>query len=479
MRRIILILLAGLAAALLPAAGAQAVKGGTDTTTAEYPWTVVITRPGSPHPQHVSCGGALVRPNKVLTAAHCLDATLGDVKDKTVMYGRDDLTTTAGVEAKISSYWVHPDYVSGKLDGDDIAILTLDKNVGASVVQVATDPATNAVGTNLTLSTYGFTSSTPTFTSHIQKATLPIVENAKCTDLGWKFNADKQLCLGPTKNDTLGVCKGDSGGGVVAGTPATGYKLVGLIESGDTNCAGPQVTSQLTHYAEIIRQQLDGAPTRDFSLAMSPAAGTVAPGSSATTTVATTTVSGEPQTVALSASGAPAGVTVTFNPASVTTGQNATATISVAATAAGGTYPITVSASGTTSHTATYTLTVEGGGNPPGTHTFTSTRTYFVPDPGSVDSPITATGTGSAASTVTVTVKASHWCGAELAIVLVAPDGRQYPVKSASTGACASFSGGTYQVPGVSAPIAGTWTLRVTDTKAWNFGALNGWTLTA
>ncbi|GAA0280947.1 M20/M25/M40 family metallo-hydrolase [Streptomyces polychromogenes] len=113
----------------------------------------------------------------------------------------------------------------------------------------------------------------------------------------------------------------------------------------------------------IWKQAVGGtAPASDFSVATSPAAGTAAPGSSVTSTVNTTTVSGSPQTVALTVSGAPAGVTATLSPSSVQSGQSATLTVQVAAGTAPGTATLTVTGTGTTTHSTTYTLTVSGGG---------------------------------------------------------------------------------------------------------------------
>ncbi|MGX1031927.1 M28 family peptidase [Streptomyces sp. SAI-097] len=103
-------------------------------------------------------------------------------------------------------------------------------------------------------------------------------------------------------------------------------------------------------------------PRDDFSLSANPSSGTVEPGSSATVTVNTATTSGDAQSVRLSASGAPAGVSVGFSPASVTSGQSSTATVQVAAGTAPGTYTLTLTGTGTVTHTTTYTLTVPGDG---------------------------------------------------------------------------------------------------------------------
>ncbi|MFI0225754.1 M28 family peptidase [Streptomyces lydicus] len=107
----------------------------------------------------------------------------------------------------------------------------------------------------------------------------------------------------------------------------------------------------------------DSTPANDFSLSASPAGGTVDPGTSATTTIATATTSGSAQTVQLSASGAPVGVTVSFSPGSVTSGNSSTMTVATAAGTAPGSYPLTVTGTGSVTHTATYTLTVRGTGS--------------------------------------------------------------------------------------------------------------------
>ena len=100
----------------------------------------------------------------------------------------------------------------------------------------------------------------------------------------------------------------------------------------------------------------------DFSLSLGSSTGSVSPGSSATATVTTATTAGSTQTVRLTSSGAPAGVSVSFSPASVTSGGSSTMTVATTTAAAAGSYPITVTGTGSTTHTASYTLTVTGTG---------------------------------------------------------------------------------------------------------------------
>ncbi|MFG2825440.1 M28 family peptidase [Kitasatospora sp. NPDC048365] len=118
-------------------------------------------------------------------------------------------------------------------------------------------------------------------------------------------------------------------------------------------------------------------PSNDFSLAVNPATGSTSAGGSTTATVSTTTTAGSAQSVTLSATGAPAGTTVSFSPATVQTGGSATLTVATSASTPAGTYTITVTAAGTATHTTSYTLTVGSG---PGTGTWSPGTTYQAGD---------------------------------------------------------------------------------------------------
>jgi serine protease len=97
--------------------------------------------------------------------------------------------------------------------------------------------------------------------------------------------------------------------------------------------------------------------TQPFTVSLSSAAGTVTQGGSATTTVATSAVT--PSTIALAASGVPAGVTATFSSASVASGSSSTLTLATTSSTTAGTYPIVVTCTANgVSQSAKYTLTV-------------------------------------------------------------------------------------------------------------------------
>jgi kumamolisin len=112
----------------------------------------------------------------------------------------------------------------------------------------------------------------------------------------------------------------------------TGYDLV-------TGWGSPNGTA-------LISALAPAATSPTFSLSASPASVSVVQGNSGSSTITSTVVDGFDSAVTLSASGQPAGVTVSFSPASITGSGTSTLTLAVASTTATGTYTITVTGTG-------------------------------------------------------------------------------------------------------------------------------------
>ena len=103
------------------------------------------------------------------------------------------------------------------------------------------------------------------------------------------------------------------------------------------------------------------AAAPSFTISASPASLSVAQGYQGTSTITTTGINGFNSAISLSASGAPSGTTVSFNPATIPApgSGNSTMTITVGAGTLIGTYPITVTGNGGgIQRTAIVTLTV-------------------------------------------------------------------------------------------------------------------------
>jgi endoglucanase len=157
-----------------------------------------------------------------------------------------------------------------------------------------------------------------------------------------------------------------------------GSEYVDDVRSWQSSEPALDMTGSLVLASSLQEALLGGStqPSNDFSLSVSPAAGSVTAGGSATAAVSTAVSSGSAESVALTASGAPSGATVSFSPSSVTSGAGSTLTVSTTSATAAGSYPITVTGTAASgSHTATYTLTVGSGSS-------TCTPAQLLVDPG-------------------------------------------------------------------------------------------------
>lgn len=97
----------------------------------------------------------------------------------------------------------------------------------------------------------------------------------------------------------------------------------------------------------------------DFSLQVSPTTGSVTQSGTLTVGVSTTTIGGTSQNLTLGVLNLPTGVTASFAPASITSGQTSALTFSASTAATPGLYTVTVVAAGSTSnHSVSFSLNV-------------------------------------------------------------------------------------------------------------------------
>ncbi|HZM77405.1 MAG TPA: proprotein convertase P-domain-containing protein [Candidatus Limnocylindrales bacterium] len=110
--------------------------------------------------------------------------------------------------------------------------------------------------------------------------------------------------------------------------------------------------------------------------------------------------------------------------------------------------------------------------------TIVDQKDYAIPDPGTLQAPITVDGVpGNASNALKVYVGLTHLWRGELRIDLVAPDGQAYPLKPLSAEGGGTISA-TYTVDADTAPANGTWKLLVQDMGAGANGTLTSWALT-
>ena len=170
-----------------------------------------------------------------------------------------------------------------------------------------------------------------------------------------------------TKFYTLANAQYASGGTVMFHDVTSGNNSVPGVTGFSCGTGYDAVTGVGTVDANALVNNFTGTPTPNFTIAASPTSVTLVQGTSGPSTITTTVSGGFNSAISLSSSGAPAGTTVSFSPASIAApgSGSSTMTITVGASTATGTYTITVTGTGgSTTHSATVSLTVTpaGGG---------------------------------------------------------------------------------------------------------------------
>jgi secreted trypsin-like serine protease len=230
-RRFWIVLALGALVVLPAAAGpAGAVVGGRDVAAGDYPWLAV--GPG--------CTGALIAPDRVLTAAHCVRGS----SPGRLRWYLGAAPRGRGRALAIAAIASHPGFApEAGVSGHDVALLRLAQpvaDVAPLRVAGAGDAALTEPGTPVQTIGWGATKTAgtpqrpdfaePSDTPH--EGDLAIVSYGACAD--WYRHAPAEpatipaglLCAGSPR---VSACVGDSGGPLVARDAAGAWVALGVF----------------------------------------------------------------------------------------------------------------------------------------------------------------------------------------------------------------------------------------------------------
>ncbi|MEU9312880.1 trypsin-like serine protease [Streptomyces sp. NPDC048256] len=254
------------------------IIGGTTTTITNAPWMAQLWYGDDRGTTTTSddigffCGGSVISPTKILTAAHCVKGydwyTHGYVVTGTTqLLSSGDDGLHGGTGTFVARQWNHPSYSATTLD-NDIAVVTLETPVKATPIRMTTntDSASYATGTKATLYGWGRTTSTTQDISETLKtAELPIQSNTTCSGYyGAEYLKGHMICAGTpaTGSDTgtTTACNGDSGGPLIVKNAAGENRIVGVVSWGVKDCVESgaySVFSKVSTYAASAYPRMD------------------------------------------------------------------------------------------------------------------------------------------------------------------------------------------------------------------------------
>ena len=255
--------------------------GGRPVSALAVPWQAQIfnpkVRPDPANPKPIwqrshYCGGALIAPDWVVTAAHCIDQELVDYGFK-VRLGVTDIAKGDGITYRIDRIVRHSQYNADNNDptkppnmyANDIALIRIAPDgppKARDPKKIRSIPINRkplAGGTPVSATGWGAvgTGQEQAASAAILRVDLRLMDTPVCQQrptYGPKKIHGSVFCA---SHPTRSTCRGDSGGPVVLtnGTPT----LVGLVSWGKKKCAGdgrPGVYTRIDRYAAWIDQAM-------------------------------------------------------------------------------------------------------------------------------------------------------------------------------------------------------------------------------
>lgn len=200
------------------------IVGGIVAKPGAWPWQAAMLWAKGYDKGKQFCGGSLVDPEWVLTAAHCFDIT----KDKRMMFirlGEHFLNKTEGTEQDfaIQDLYIHPKWNHHTTD-NDLAMIRLDQpatlNGRVNTICLPEPEYQFPPGTECTITGWGTTQEGGKSSAVLMQAKVPIVNREACShnqSYGEKIT-ENMICAG-LRQGGVDSCQGDSGGPLVCKNP--------------------------------------------------------------------------------------------------------------------------------------------------------------------------------------------------------------------------------------------------------------------
>uniref|UniRef100_H2Y820 Peptidase S1 domain-containing protein n=1 Tax=Ciona savignyi TaxID=51511 RepID=H2Y820_CIOSA len=233
------------------------IVGGNEAIPGSWPWHAALVRSSTSFP---FCGGSIISPRAILTAAHCLENFTSPMLK--IYVGRHVAAGNSGEALmNVLEITTHPKYNNLTLD-NDIAILRLEK----SIVYTSTirpicynDFGVVTEGTTCVATGFGLLQSKlKLYPTKLNQVRLPVISNANCNLYGGFLNMKKRICAG-SKRGGVDTCQGDSGGPLVCLIGESTWHQVGITSFG-IECGSPRYPGVYTRVPRPLDTTLTSRP---------------------------------------------------------------------------------------------------------------------------------------------------------------------------------------------------------------------------
>jgi len=243
------------------------IVGGSLSAKNFAPWFVgLVDSTVSDNWQAQFCGGTLIHPEWVVTAAHCVfdnNGQLLTVNSIDILTGTHSLFS-GGERIKVSQIIPHPNFDTIRLK-NDIALLHLvtpiNNNKIISLNGISFDLPVVADYANSTVIGWGSVSANskdPRFPAELEQVDLPIIPESQCRQLMGNDIFSTSLCAGVLEGGK-DSCQGDSGGPLISVLSGEN-QLIGIVSWGN-GCAkqySPGVYTRVSKYEGFITRHICG-----------------------------------------------------------------------------------------------------------------------------------------------------------------------------------------------------------------------------
>ncbi|KAI9023955.1 trypsin-like cysteine/serine peptidase domain-containing protein [Hyaloraphidium curvatum] len=227
---------------------AKIVGGAAVPSQTTYPWMALIID----QVRGYMCGGTLIAPNVLLTAAHCAAGSQPSFWSvRTYRLDQSKSTQTeGGIDYSVTRVEIHPSYNANSMVFDvAVFFLSAPVNYGSFVpafVAINRNGAMPTAGETARTIGWGTTSYQGSTPNIMREVDIPAASPATCVSvLGQGFDNPTYLCAGSVGKDS---CQGDSGGPILVFRNGA-WLQVGIVSFGTAGCADS--TEYLGIYSRI------------------------------------------------------------------------------------------------------------------------------------------------------------------------------------------------------------------------------------